>query len=389
MSQLTECSVLTAADIPAVKELWSICFNDTPKFVDWYFREYYRVEDALGIKKNEQLLAAAQVVPYELEIRNKRMMAGYVVGVMTAPEGRHSGYAKSLLAAGLAKMREEKTALSILMPFEGQFYYRYGWSFCYFQQWYQIESQDLACLAAEYGEVQKIEPQVYLPVLHNIYHTMMATRYHGYAYRKTKDWENLLADYALEGAQWFILKEQDNYEGYLLCLEQGNRLVVQEVAYVNRKAYQGLLWYLQQQEKALEIHTGPNDELAYALAKTKEGILQYPFLMARIVDVEQCLQSIAYPVDYSGCVFTVKDEFAAWNNRTYHFAVQEGRALIALSVEEAQLTIDIHGLTMLVMGARTAKQLAYEGHLENASEEILTAWTALWPLQDNYINAYY
>ena len=111
--------------------------------------------------------------------------------------------------------------------------------------------------------------------------------------------------------------------------------------------------------------------------------------MARIVDVEQCLRNIAYPVDYAGCVFAVKDDFAVWNEQTYYFAVKDGQATIMPTVKKPQLTIDICGLTMLVMGAASAEQLAYEGHIETEDESLLADWTALWPSKNNYLNAYY
>ena len=81
-----ECRLAEEKDTWQVKNLWSICFDDKPAFVDWYFERYYRPEQTLGIFKDEKLLASAQVIPYTIQLRGTEVNAGYIVGVNTLEE---------------------------------------------------------------------------------------------------------------------------------------------------------------------------------------------------------------------------------------------------------------------------------------------------------------
>ena len=84
--------IATNDDMPQVLNLWQTCFDDTMKFVLWYFARYWKAEHTLGVfeqHENEELLqASAQVIPYNLQIRNTALSCGYIVGVDTAPEAR-------------------------------------------------------------------------------------------------------------------------------------------------------------------------------------------------------------------------------------------------------------------------------------------------------------
>lgn len=390
MVPLVNCAEIKQEDEAAVKALWQMCFDDTEAFVDWYFRCYYHWEYTLGIKENDVLMASAQVIPYRLYVRSRQLPAGYVVGVDTAPAGRHKGYAKSLLYGSLSKMRQEQVPLALLMPFEGQFYYRYGWSFCYFQQWYRLAPAELSCLAEPWGEIREIHPREHLQQLEEIYQQQM-TLYHGYACREKKNWEAMIADSELEQGHWLLLEHQGKGQGYMLCLEQEHQLVVQEIACCDGRAYRALLYYLSQYgAEQLELHTGVEDELAFRLAKGKENVLHYPFLMARIVDVVDCLSRLPYPVDCPPCIFAVRDDFAPWNHGSYRLTVTDGRAELCSGIQAApQLTVTIEGLTQLVLGVKTARQLYWQGELATDNEQLLDSWTLLWPQEKNYLNAYY
>ena len=75
------CRIVTNEELPQVMQLWQTCFDDTIKFVLWYFARYWKAENTLGIfeqhGETEQLQASAQVIPYNLQIRNTALSCGY------------------------------------------------------------------------------------------------------------------------------------------------------------------------------------------------------------------------------------------------------------------------------------------------------------------------
>ena len=72
-----------------------------------------------------------------------------------------------------------------------------------------------------------------------------------------------------------------------------------------------------------------DDVLAGQLAAAKTAVVRYPFLMARIVDIEPCLEHLCYPqtVTAEFCM-AVQDEFAPWNQGVFRVSVQNGKAVV-------------------------------------------------------------
>ena len=124
------CRLADEKDTAQVQALWETCFDDTAAFVQWYFSRYYKSENTLGIFAGADLQASAQMIPYTIRLRDTALPCAYIVGVNTAPAARKKGYARTLLRECLLEQRKRKQHISLLMPFEGQFYYRYGWPFC-------------------------------------------------------------------------------------------------------------------------------------------------------------------------------------------------------------------------------------------------------------------
>lgn len=406
------CRIVTEEELPQVMKLWETCFDDTMKFVLWYFARYWKPEYTLGIFEHTaqetpaeaKLQASAQVIPYHLQIRNIDLSCGYIVGVDTAPEARNKGYAKRLLKECLCMQRERKQAISLLMPFEGQFYYRYGWPFCYFHQRIITDPKELRCAAKQWGTVRKADLFEAQNDMEQIYR-QFAARYHGTVNRTKEQWRLQLEDAQMEHTVCFLIEdEQQAVQGYFLWTPLKDKCYVREMAWNHEQAKAGMLYYLMQnvaEGEKLWLDLPEDDSLKYQMAAAKNDIVLYPFLMARIVDVKQCLEQLHYPVSYADVLLTVQDDFAQWNNGTYYLKIQDGSAQVC-KVESAELErliekgcptghITIDGLSQLVLGARSADALSYQGLLScDTDQKTLTALlNQIWPEQRNYINEYY
>lgn len=395
MTDAVVCRQAETQDREQVKALWSQCFDDTPAFVQWYFRQYYRQENTLGIFSGEQLLASAQVIPYQIRLRGSDMSCGYVVGVDTAPEARNRGYARTLLLHCLQLQRERIQHISLLMPFEGQFYYRYGWPFCYFHQQMELAPSQLRCAAKPWGTVQTITWQQAAAILPPIYQTFVQ-HYDGTVQRSAQNWKNLLEDAALESTTCYVIMQNDQAAGYCLWADMPNKVLIREMAWCQEEARAGLLHFLMQNvptDKTLWLELPDDDALAYQLASDKKAVIRYPFLMARIVDVKQCLEALSYPVEQDAVLrLMVKDSFAVWNHGLFAVHLHRGQASVTMLEgeipKETDITVTIEGLSQLVMGARSAQQLCRQGQLQ-ADQTQLALLQQLWPAQNLYINEYY
>lgn len=397
VTQSAVCRLAAAEDTAQVRALWETCFDDTAAFVQWYFSHYYRAENTLGIfqpnASQDTLVASAQMIPYRIQLRGCAVPCGYIVGVDTAPSARNQGYARTLLRACLAEQRRRRQPLSLLMPFEGQFYYRYGWPFCYFHQQILVEPRELRCAAQKWGEIRQAELLEALPQLMAVYQQFVQP-YHGVILRNEQQWRWLLMDAALEHTQCFLLEENGQVQGYCLWTPLKGKIFIREMAWCSAQARAGLLWFLQEavpEGQQLWLELPEDDALAGQLAANKKAVVRYPFLMVRIVDVVQCLETICYSVQQAQLTLAVTDLFAAWNQGVYQLQIVAGKGSVQrVAVDaEADAQITIEGLSQLVMGSRSAEQLYRQNLLQVKQAQTLQLLQQLLPQQQTYINEYY
>lgn len=385
--------LVDAVDKTAVKSLWEYCFNDTPEFVNWYFTHYYEVKNTLGVFDGNKLLASAQLIPYTISLRDVLLSTAYIVGVDTAPEARRLGLAKELLLTSLDEMQKRDQLLALLMPFEASFYAAYQWSFCYTQHHYHFKITELKNLCQNYGELVNSNPVDYIPVLDTIYQLFVQHK-NGYILRTPKHWEHLLADYEMSGMHCYILYGETDPEAYIFYYFEQDTLVVHEMAFTNFKAKAGLFAFIygHRSQKTFLKWMAPSDDSSYLnLPTSKEATTLFPFAMVRIVDVAKLLERLSYPFDLLPIVLCIKDSLASWNNACFSLTIKDSKATAKKLAKPVtpDLTLELEGLNLLVMGTFDCLQLIDSGLLTVHNPSILNDFARLWPKMTNYINEYY
>lgn len=81
-------------DIPALKELWAISFNDPEPYVDFYFSQGFRAEDTLVDTEHHAPVAMLSLLPAAHGVAR----CGYIYAAATAPAYRRQGRMERLLA---------------------------------------------------------------------------------------------------------------------------------------------------------------------------------------------------------------------------------------------------------------------------------------------------
>lgn len=378
------------ADTQAVRRIWQYCFDDSEAFVNWYFAHYYQPQNTLVVRWDNQVVASTQMIPYEMMLRKSVLKAAYVVGVATAPEARRQGFGRDMLRVCLEKMRERGQLLALLMPFEGSFYYPYGWQFCYFHLRYEIELAELKNVVRHYGQMRSASEKDII-LLDEIYQAFVRDK-NGYILRKAQNWQQLLADCALDNGLIYLLFNNGHPEGYVMYYFERDKIIIKEMAYCHQQAKSGLLDFLyghRSHKSMLVWHAPIDDDTVYQLMKSKTAACLYPFLMVRIVDVAALLTSLSYPIDHQPLVVEIKDELAPWNNGCFVFAVEKGHGYVSkVSGGDGDIVLDIGALSMLVMGTMSFGELLKSGRVL-VKEGVWHQWDKLWLKTVNYINEYF
>ncbi|MFZ5943269.1 MAG: GNAT family N-acetyltransferase [Bacillota bacterium] len=386
-----EIRILTQKDIEEVKKLWIYCFESHEPFYSWYFQEYYSSENTLAIFKEDRMLSCLQLIPYDIYLRGQVLPTSYVVGVATFPNARNEKSAGRLLEASIKEMKNRGQSISLLMPFNAGFYYPYQWQFCYHHYKYNIPLDDLKPISSAYGDFEQIKGLEKVEEMDIIYKDFVKGK-HGYVVRDNRKWQLMMEEHEGEKGFGYLLKAAGLPRGYILYYLKDDKFTIREMAYTGWDAQRSLFNFIynhRSQVKDLEWHAPLDDTAFFFLNDAKEGISLYPFLMARIINVEKLLTEVCYPASILGeTCLSVKDEIAPWNNQTFHIAVKNGKGQIAAVNKPPIISMDIGALTQLVFGRLSAGELLGQGKIVGTVSDI-ELLDKLFPKCNNYINEYY
>jgi GNAT superfamily N-acetyltransferase len=112
--------------------LWQDVFQDSDEFTGLFFTRVYKPENTLVVKKDNRIISALQMVPYEIKTVYGIIPSAYVCGVCTHPSERGRGIMKTLMAGAMDEMRRRGYSVSMLIPAEPRlfdFYRKFGYTY--------------------------------------------------------------------------------------------------------------------------------------------------------------------------------------------------------------------------------------------------------------------
>ena len=222
-------------------------------------------------------------------------------------------------------------------------------------------------------------------------HNQKMRSIHGGIFRDEKRWTELRR--SVSGWLVLIFNPQNEVEGYMLysLAGYGDRLFgetnigtlqISEIHWLTTNARNSLFHYIYLFSDQLVRAFLPqlSDEFYYyswvedfTKTRTKHHLLT----MARIIDVEKCLQNI--PVNSNETLLMeVEDPQCAWNNHNYLFTSKNG--LLTVEIDDTlspKVKINIRGLTAFLYGTLPYQEIEANEWISGASTEetlILETW---------------
>ena len=290
----------TEKDIPFLKQAWKVCFDDPDAFIDWNFSKNFSPCDTLIAEAEGVPASNLQLMPHRIALRGREYPINYVSGVATLPEFRHRGLVRELFAFAFPEMQRRGQPISLLVPFNYEFYQKFGYCQCYEKVF------RFANLLPEGEYITTISPNL-IADLDRIYRREMAERT-GYALRTHADWQKILEDLLLLS------------QGLVWCSSDGYALITPR------------------KEGGFEAH----ETLGSCPLVFQEE--RKPFAMARIVDVMRLLEDLA-PEFNRPVRLRIRDEQILKNNVTVSIA--NGTATLC---QDFDREMDIKELTAELFG---------------------------------------
>ncbi len=361
-----------------IKELWAYAFNEQEPFLSGYFDGFWKYENAVMIEKENELVGAAQMIPYTVFLRDNFVKASYIVGVSVFQKFRGQKYSTSLMAGGLKEQKKRGETISLLIPFNYAFYEKLGYGLCYDLSLYETKAENLPKTKAIHS-IKKMSRKDFLK-LNSAYETFCKNK-HGYNIRTKEDWEYIFFEHKLYGGNIYAATTEDRISGYISYIKTKNEIYVREFIYNDIDSLYSLLSFMKEHfkdAKNIKIRTANDNILTSVLKESNIVHKVLPTAMARLVDIE----SVLFKADINDIKIKVYDDLIPQNCGVYE---KQGQAVIKTDTKEFDAALDIGALTQLVMGYFTASELYFLGKID-AKEEIIKKLDKIFPKTNNYIN---
>lgn len=104
------------ADIPALKKVWKICFDDTDEAIDSFFSHAFHQNTTLVLFEHEKPVSMLTLLPAIWKSSQRKSKGYYVYAVATLPEARGKGYMRTLEEGACRLAQQTKKEFCLLVP---------------------------------------------------------------------------------------------------------------------------------------------------------------------------------------------------------------------------------------------------------------------------------
>ena len=269
-------------DKESVKELWAYAFDEQEPFLSEFFDNFWKAEDALVIKEDSKLAGALLMIPYCVSLNSSPVMSAYIVGVSVASEFRGKKISKKLMRECLIEQKNRNMALSLLIPFNYEFYNKLGYRMCYTLDVYELTQDNLPYIE-DISPVKRVQVCDYKK-LNSVYNDFCRDK-NGYIIRIKDDWEYIFFEQKLSGGGIFAVENDNSFSGYASFSEKNGEIFVRELVYKDNNSLLSLLSEFKKYKK-IKIRTVSDKLLLKQISNPKNVLKTIPTVMARVTDIE-------------------------------------------------------------------------------------------------------
>ncbi|MCC3867591.1 GNAT family N-acetyltransferase [Terrisporobacter mayombei] len=371
-----------------IMEIWNYCFNDGPKFTDYYFNNKYKNYNTIVVEEETNIVSSLQLNQYKIKLNDKEYETSYVVGVSTLPEARGRGYMKHIMDFTLNELYKKEQLISILMPIDYRLYRKYGYEHCYDQIEYEINIEDLGGFKSS-GSLIKANSD-HINEMINIEKSFLENL-NGRVIRDEDYYENLFKEIESEDGHIYIHKNEES-DGYIIYFINGDDIFVRELYYKNMNALKGMLRFIYNhntQCKKVNITSPLDDKIRFALSNPRTVNMKLkPFMMGRVINLKKYLESLYIEGnDKSSIIISIKDNYIKENNKIFKISLENNKLTLEDGNFDYDVEFDINTISQLAFSYINGKEAYLLNNLEE-NKEVIKFLNLIFVKKENYINEY-
>ncbi|MGL6064027.1 MAG: GNAT family N-acetyltransferase [Fusobacteriaceae bacterium] len=374
--------------------LWSNCFNDSQKYIEFFFSTHYKHTNFLLYEN----FGGLHLTPYNHSFFNFNNISWYIQGVAVFEEYRRKGIMRSLIIKTLENAKEQGLREVFLIPVNPKVYSPYDFEFSHTLEKYYTSKNELSSFVEnkEYSIVQvslNNLNSLYQDIL-NYYHEKMK-KYDSFI---VKDFNNLkffLEELELEKSSFFYVKNKSGIVGLFSLVPHEESLEIRDLYFDNSDILSNIFYFIYNSSydfQEILITTPQNTEIeTYFPNRLKIKKTVYPFIMTRIIDVKRILLEYISKnkyTHYSPLTIFIVDNLILSNSGSYTINFFNKTVEFNKNSSHCDLEIDVKTLVEIIYGTSSFSTLLKQDKLKIKNMKILKTIEGMFTLKYNYILEY-
>ena len=285
--------------------------------------------DILGCYDGDSLISQFAVYPLKMNIYQSIYQVGFITSVSTYPEYTGQGIMGRLMRQSLMRMRDKNQTLAILFPYSIPLYRHRGWEIISNKISYKVRDNQVPRRMRAPGYVRRV-PDDNLDFMN--LHSTFAQQTHGCLFRNALAWDEYWRWDEDDTMVAVYYNVEDKPMGYMVYLIKDDIMHIKEMIYLNREAQKGLWEYIHAHDSMIDEVRGNtyfNEPIAFDMDDSDIVETIQPYIMGRIVDVEQFLEQYPCAPDaHLRIALDIEDPFIEENTATYVVEFCEGKTVV-------------------------------------------------------------
>lgn len=307
-----------------IKKIWTECFKDPKDYVEMYFDQVYRDDEAmLLIDQAGAPVSSLLLQNYRMSFHGQEPAVSYIAGAATRRSKRGQGYMSRLMVDALKESARRGDMLCSLIPADEAlyfFYRRYGFSTVFYTKEQRFTAFHSFPVKGEYHHVDDEMSDDVWCAFDRFQHKRKC-----YVLHSRRDFYNILADLKSDGGDFVVMAKDDEDKGSEIvsmawARRVGDMLLVTDVMGEDSDARSAAL-------RQLRGISGDTPILLYGHPDDSMGGRLMPRGMGRFVNVGKALSIIAAADPKFRSRIRVSDDLLPEYN-SHTFVVGDGRCEI-------------------------------------------------------------
>lgn len=360
---MPEVRIAKQQDMDGFRNLWRICFGDSERFMDWFFKERYFPEFSVCLLEDDVIMSALQSYPLHVRIRDRILPASMLAGVSTHPDREGRGYMKQIFLRYMQRVRELSIPIVIHTPAHIPTFHSRGHlpvSETLYLEWDRAQAKTMPVEISAHSLYNNLAPL-------QICYQQATAEYSGCVSRTIADFAYKFRDYGSDGAKCLARIIENDALGYCVYYVTSERVHVEECFAKDDATLSLLLQALCHEADGRKLHVKlpPNTKPDFPgteLSIRQQGVLG-------IADVSQTLRLLVGDASF---VFNIIDNTVPQNT-----GIWDGMG--RLSSQKPHIRMDAGRLGQFLCGYRSLSTLAREQQADILDEGAIRELDAAFP----------